>query len=140
MHCPCGSNPGQHRHLATTIHGPHSISDPRRVKAPQCLERACRTQTGMTASQPRVSIDFPSAGQWASAHHAEPALGLGLGATFSADILEQITNRHYPDGAPYVDMTPQRLRDIRAHLDSNDDFCHAGGRKAAEDSYEAEHG
>lgn len=92
----------------------------------------------MTIFQPRVSTGVPSAGQWARTAHSEPAMSLG--ATFSSDILEQVTNRHYNSGAPFIDMTPERLRDIRAHLDTNGDFSHAGVRKAAEDSYEAEHG
>jgi hypothetical protein len=90
-------------------------------------------------AQPRIqALGLPTSGQWAATAHAEPALSLG--ATFSQDILEQVANRHYADGAPYIDMTPERLNDVRAHLDSTGDFSHAGVRKAAEDSYAAEHG
>lgn len=90
-------------------------------------------------AQPRVQIiGLPTSGQWTATAHAEPALSLG--ATFSPDILEQVTNRHYADGAPYIEMTPERLKDIHAHLDTTGDFSHAGVRKAAEDSYAAEHG
>lgn len=90
-------------------------------------------------AQPRVqATGLPTSGQWTATAHAEPALSLG--ATFSPDILEQVANRHYAAGAPYIDMTPERLTDVRAHLDSTGDFSHAGVRKAAEDSYAAEHG
>lgn len=89
-------------------------------------------------TQPRVLPGVPTAGRWAATRHTEPSLGLG--ATFGPDILEQITNRHCTDGAPFIDMTPERLRDIQAHLDSNGDFSHLGVRKAAEASFEAENG
>jgi hypothetical protein len=90
-------------------------------------------------AQPRVQVvGLPTSGQWTTQAHAEPALSLG--ATFSSDILEQVTNRHYTDGAPYIDMTPERLKDIHTHLDTTGDFSHAGVRKAAEDSYAADHG
>lgn len=89
-------------------------------------------------AQPRVLPGVPTAGRWAAARHNEPSLSLG--ATFSSDILEQIANRNYADGAPFIDMTPERLRDVQAHLDSNGDFSHMGVRKAAEDSFQAEHG
>ncbi|HEX9086743.1 MAG TPA: hypothetical protein VF867_04375 [Arthrobacter sp.] len=89
-------------------------------------------------TQPRVLPGVPTAGRWSATRHTEPSVGLG--ATFSPDILEQITNRHYSDGAPFIDMTPERLRDIQAHLDTNGDFSHVGVRKAAEASFEAENG
>lgn len=92
----------------------------------------------MSIFQPRVRTGLPKAGQWAAVHHSEPPLTLG--ATFSVDILEQVTNRKYDAGEPFIDMTEERVRDIRAHLDATGDFSHTGVRKAAEASYLAEHG
>lgn len=89
-------------------------------------------------TQSRVLPGAPTAGRWAATRHTEPSLGLG--ATFGPDILEQITNRNCTGGAPFIDMTPERLRDVQAHLDSNGDFSHVGIRKAAEASFEAEKG
>lgn len=90
------------------------------------------------ATQPRVRTGLPKAGQWAAVSHSEPSLSLG--GSFSSNVLEQITNRHYDAGAPFIDMTDERLRDVRTHLDATGDFSHDGVRKAAEESYAAEHG
>lgn len=81
----------------------------------------------------RVPGGIPAGGQFAATTHAEPSISLG--ASFSPDMIRQITNRREDEGAPVIDLTDGQLAAVRGHIDRTGDFSYTGIRKAAEDAY-----